>query len=78
MRWIMDDFQPLDDVIAKHQLNITLLLDGGALIRTLSPRSNAATFENYLAVLFMKHIEMELRKTPGLGIIWDSYCEFQM
>jgi len=53
----------------------SVVIDGGALIHSLIPRAGAVTFENYLTKHFLKHLQMELRKTQRLDIVWDTYWE---
>ena len=53
----------------------SVIIDGGALIHSLAPKDGILTFENYLTKQFLKHIEMELRKTQRLDIVWDAYWE---
>ena len=46
-----------------------VVIDGGALIHSLIPKAEAVTFENYFTKHFLKHIELELRKTQD----WTLY-----
>ena len=52
-----------------------VVLDGGALIHSLIPRTGATNFSNYFETCFLKQVEMELRKTHRLDIVWDCYFE---
>ena len=46
--------------------------DGGQLVHHLYARGTG-TFEQFAQRLFLKHLQVELRKVSRLDIVWDTY-----
>ena len=46
--------------------------DGGQLIHQLDARGTG-TFDQFTQILFLKHLQVELRKVSRLDIVWDTY-----
>ena len=46
--------------------------DGGQLVHQLDARGTG-TFEQFTQRLFLKHLQVELRKVSRLDIVWDTY-----
>ena len=46
--------------------------DGGQLVHQLDARGTG-TFEQFTQRLFLKHLQVELRKVSRLDIFWDTY-----
>ena len=49
-----------------------MVQDGGQFIHQLHARGSG-TFEQFTQRLFLKHIQVELRKVSRLDIVWDTY-----
>ena len=55
-----------------QQQHDCVVQDGGQLIHQLDARGTG-TFEQFTQRLFLKHIQVELRKVSRLDIVWDTY-----
>ena len=55
-----------------HQQHDCVVQDGGQLIHQLDARGTG-TFEQFTQRLFLKHLQVELRKVSRLDIVWDTY-----
>ena len=49
-----------------------MIPEGGKLIHQLDDRGTG-TFEQFTQRLFLKHLQVELRKVSRLDIVWDTY-----
>ena len=49
-----------------------MVQDGGQLIHQLDARGTG-TFEQFTQRLFLKHLQVDLRKVSQLDIVWDTY-----
>ncbi len=49
-----------------------MVQDGGQLVHQLDARGTG-TFEQFTQRLFLKHLQVELRKVSRLDIVWDTY-----
>ena len=55
-----------------QQQHDCVVQDGGQLIHQLDARGTG-TFEQFTQRLFLKHLQVELRKVSRLDIVWDTY-----
>ncbi len=55
-----------------QQQHDCVIQDGGHLIHQLDARG-MGTFEQFMQRLFLKHLQVELRKVYRLDIVWDTY-----
>ena len=55
-----------------QQQHDCVVQDGGQLIHQLDSRGTG-TFEQFTQRLFLKHLQVELRKVSRLDIVWDTY-----
>ena len=60
----------ISDVPESHD---AVIIDGGALIHSLSLRPSCSTFDDYSSMVFGPRIRYELRSCNRLDIIWDRY-----
>ena len=55
-----------------QQQHDCVVQDGGQLVHQLDARGTG-TFEQFTQRLFLKHLQVELRKVSRLDIVWDTY-----
>ena len=55
-----------------QQQHDCVVQDGGQLIHQLDAQGTG-TFEQFTQRLFLKHLQVELRKVSRLDIVWDTY-----
>ena len=55
-----------------QQQHDCVVQDGGQLVHQLDARGTG-TFEQFTRRLFLKHLQVELRKVSRLDIVWDTY-----
>ena len=55
-----------------QQQHDCVVQDGGQLVHQLDSRGTG-TFEQFTQRLFLKHLQVELRKVSRLDIVWDIY-----